>query len=107
MDFSLRYRHVFFGFKIELSRVGIRSPNSLAGTGVGFKVDNVSDGDSLLLNGFVDTGVEAQLLGALGRLQSYDQMADRPPVASQRVFGFLRSKFCDLTLVHFLGFTHA
>lgn len=106
VDLSLRHGHVFLSFKIELGGIGVGPSDTLAGSSIRFDVNDVSHGDSLLLNGFVDAGVQAQLLGALSGLQADDQMADRASVSSQRVLRLFGGQFRDFTFVYFLGFAN-
>jgi hypothetical protein len=82
VNLALGDRHILLCLEIEFGRISIRSPNALACSGVRFDIDNVSDCDALLLDGFVNAGVQAQLLGALGGLQADDKVANRASVST-------------------------
>lgn len=106
VDLSLRYGHVFLSFKIELGGVGVGPSDTLAGSSIRFDVNDVSHGDTLLLDSLVDAGVQAQLLGTLGGLQTDDEMADRASVSSQRVLRLFGGEFRHFTFVYFLRFAN-
>ena len=79
----------------------------LDGTGVGLDVDDISDGDALLLDAFVDARVEAELLRALDRFERDDDVRDRLAVARERVLRLGRSELRHLALVDLLRLLHA
>lgn len=106
VDFALGNGHILLCLKVEFGRIGVGSADSLACSGVCFDVDNVSDCDALLLDGFVDARIQAQLLGALGRLQSNDQMANCASVSTKRVLGLFGGELCDFSLINFLRFAN-
>ena len=76
-------------------------------TRVGLDVDDISDRDPLLLYTLVDTRIEAELLGALGRLEGDDDVRDGLAVAGQRVLGLGGGQFGHLSLVHLLGLLYS
>ena len=106
VDVALGDGYVLLGLEVEFGRIGVGSADSLARSGVCFDVDNVSNRDALLLDGLVDAGVQAKLLGALGGLQSDNKMANCASVSTEGVLSLLGSKFCDFSLVHFLCFAN-
>lgn len=53
-----------------------RERTNLDCSGVSLNVDDISDDDSLLLDGLVDGGVESKLLGSLDGLESNDDVRD-------------------------------
>ena len=104
VDVSLRDWNVLFSFKIILSRVRVRSSDSLDSTTCGFNIDDIADGDFLLLNVLVDTWVEFELLLTLSGLEADNNVVNDLTVASVGVFLFLRGNIGNFTFPDFFGF---
>jgi len=58
VDVALRDRDVLLGFEVVLGRKGVAASLSLNGAAVGLDVYDVPDLDPLLLDVFVDGGVQ-------------------------------------------------
>ena len=71
---------------------------------VGFDVDDISDSNTLLLNAFVDAGIESELLRSLDRFESDDDVRDGLAVAGERVLRLCWGQLDDLSLIDLLGF---
>ena len=76
----------------------------LDGSIVGFDINDIANGDLFLLNAFINAGVQLELLRALHRLESNDDMRHRLSVAAQWVFRLDGRQFSDFTFVHLLDF---
>jgi hypothetical protein len=79
---ALGHGHVLLGLEVELGRVRVAAPDALDGASVGLDVDDVPDAHALLLDRLEDARVQAQLLGALGRLESDEEVGDGAPVGA-------------------------
>lgn len=99
---ALGHRHVLLGLEIKLRGVRVRAAHALDGTRVGLDVDDVAQAHALLLDGFVDGRVQAQLLCALGRLQHHDEVRNRAAVATKRVLRLLGRELRHLALINLL-----
>lgn len=107
VNIALGHRHVLLSLKIELGGVSIRAADALDGAGVGLDVNDITQAHALLLDSFVNGGVQAELLRALCRLQHDDQVRDGAAVAAERVLCLLGRELRDLALVHLLRFANA
>mmetsp|Transcript_49617 Transcript_49617/g.153228 ORF Transcript_49617/g.153228 Transcript_49617/m.153228 type:complete len:477 (-) Transcript_49617:120-1550(-) len=102
VDVTFGQGHELVCLEVGVRGVGIAAADALDGAGGGLDVDDVADGDLLLLDRLVDGGVELELLRALHALEGEDDVRDGLAVAAERVVGLLSAQLGDLALVHLL-----
>lgn len=106
MHLPFRNGHILLRLQVKLGRISIAPADPLHGARVGLDVDDVSDGNSLLLNTLVDARVKSQLLGPFCGLETDDDVRDGLAVAAERVFGFLGGEVGNFAFVDFFCFLY-
>jgi len=69
VNIALGNGHILFGLEVELGCVRVAAADSLDSAGCGLDVNDIADGNFLLLDVFVDRRVEFELLLTLGCLE--------------------------------------
>mmetsp|Transcript_3118 Transcript_3118/g.5841 ORF Transcript_3118/g.5841 Transcript_3118/m.5841 type:complete len:468 (-) Transcript_3118:12-1415(-) len=98
---------ILLGLEIEFGAEGIAPSDALDRAAVGLYVDDVSHGDTLLLESVVDGRVQPQGLCALCGLEAHENVAHGSAVAPERVLRLLGCQLDNFSLVHLLALLDA
>ena len=101
MDVALGHWNVLFGFQIILSRIRIRSANTLHSTACCLDIDDIAHGNLFLLDVLVDARIKLKLLLTLCGLKADNDCGDLISVPTVRIFRLLRRDLSDFTFPDF------
>mmetsp|Transcript_35097 Transcript_35097/g.39833 ORF Transcript_35097/g.39833 Transcript_35097/m.39833 type:complete len:280 (-) Transcript_35097:131-970(-) len=107
VDIAFGQGNIFLSFKIKLGGISVRSTDSFDSTTGGFDVDNITNIDLFFLKSLINTGIQLQLFGSLGSLQTNDHTGDSLGVSAMRIILFFGRNFSHLSFPNFLSFLNS